>query len=369
MLLRLQAPSPVAALCAALLVCVGASWPGGPHSARAERGRRQEAAVVRRLRCLVVDSGHDVVARRRMARVRVDLAGARRPAGGPESPHGSGIAAPARHEPGVHARRQGRDVHDRADEGGRREGAAVGPRPRRRERGRQGRRGSRGPRRRQHAAAHVGRHHDPRDRSGHDRRARRRRQPAGGIVGVGRDAPRPRGWRRARRTRWRAAGAAAGRGASRRRAAAASGGRRRRRAKAQRATARRAPSARTTAAISIVRNLVTGQEIDDSARQRLRVVEGRILARLRGLVGEGRRGRRVRPQDERRHDRHAAQGQGQLQEPRLRRGGRAARVPQRPGRVRQGGLAVSPLLLEGRRRRRRPSSCRRRRAACRRAWS
>ncbi len=80
------------------------------------------------------------------------------------------------------------------------------------------------------------------------------------------------------------------------------------------------------------------------------MVEGRILARLRGLVREGRRRRRVRAQDERRHGRRAAQGQGQLQEPRVRRSRRAARVPQRSGRVRQGRLAVSRLLLEGRRR-------------------
>ena len=86
----------------------------------------------------------------------------------------------------------------------------------------------------------------------------------------------------------------------------------------------------------------------DSARQRLRVVERWILARLRGLVREGRGGRRVRPQDERRHDRPAPQGQGQLQEPRVRRRGRAARLPQRPGRVRQGRLAVPGLLLESR---------------------
>ncbi len=86
-----------------------------------------------------------------------------------------------------------------------------------------------------------------------------------------------------------------------------------------------------------------------SARHRFRVVEGWLVARVCRLVGEGRRRRRVRPQDERWHDRPAPQGQGQLQEPRLRRGGRAARVPERPGRVRQGRLAVSPLLLEGRR--------------------
>ena len=72
---------------------------------------------------------------------------------------------------------------------------------------------------------------------------------------------------------------------------------------------------------------------DDPARQRLRVVEGRILARLCDFVCEGRRGRRIRPQDERRHDRHAAQRQRELQEPRLRRSWRAARVPQRPGGV------------------------------------
>ena len=40
----------------------------------------------------------------------------------------------------------------------------------------------------------------------------------------------------------------------------------------------------------------------DSARQRFRVVEGWFVARVRRLVGEGRGGRRVRPQDERWHD-------------------------------------------------------------------
>ena len=93
------------------------------------------------------------------------------------------------------------------------------------------------------------------------------------------------------------------------------------------------------------------------------------MARLRRVVAEGGRGRRVRAQDERRHDRHAAQGQGQLQGPRVRRGRHAARVPQRPGGVRQGRVAVSRSTTGRPATLRRPSSCRPRRAACRRGWS
>ena len=215
---------------------------------RAKRGRRQEAAVVRRVRCLVVDPGDDAVARRGVARLRPDLAGARWPARGPESPHGSGVAAPARHEPRVHARRQGRDVHDRADEGGGREGTAVGSRTRRRERsGQRKRRAGPGPGRRQHAAAHVRRDHDARHGTGRDGRARRRRQPSGGVVLVGGDAPRTSGRGGAADAVARLAGAAAG--AARAPEPPAAAVRQARRQARDSPKARRAPSARTTAAI------------------------------------------------------------------------------------------------------------------------
>ena len=141
--------------------------------------------------------------------------------------------------------------------------------------GRQGSRGSRGSRRRECGPAHVGRHHDARYWSGHDRRARRRRQPAGGVVVVGGDAPRPRGWRRARRPRW----TGAGRGGR-----AACGGQRRRRPRAQPEVqadehlARQAQGQRQRLDRPQSRHRAGD---DDSARQRLRVVEGWIMARVR----------------------------------------------------------------------------------------
>ena len=120
--------------------------------------------------------------------------------------------------------------------------------------------GGPGPRRRQHAAAHVRRDHDPRDGTGRDGRARQRRQPAGGVVVVGGDAPRTSGRRRARRPRWRTGGRGGRGGGDAEPPAAAAARRQPRRRARDSPKARRAPSARTTAAISIVRNLVTGQE-------------------------------------------------------------------------------------------------------------
>ena len=54
--------------------------------------------------------------------------------------------------------------------------------------------------------------------------------------------------------------------------------------------------------------------------------------------------------DERRHRHDAALRQGPLPQPRVRRSRHADHLPQRPGRVRQAGRAVSRLLLEDRRR-------------------
>ena len=97
----------------------------------------------------------------------------------------------------------------------------------------------------------------------------------------------------------------------------------------------------------ILRNLDHRPGRHDSARQRFRLEQGRLVDRLRVSSQQSRGGWRVRAPDDRRHDDVAAEGQGQLQGVRVRRGRQAGCVPQRSGRVRQAGVAVSSLLLEG----------------------
>ncbi len=134
----------------------------------------------------------------------------------------------------------------------RRSGCRARPRRRGRERARRWA----GTWRRQYSAAHQRRHHDAGDRTGRDLRAHRHRQHAGGIVFVGGAASRPRRrWRRARRAR-RCGGRTAAVAA---RAEPPAGGRWRAGRRSE-PRARPAPSARTTAPISIIRNLATGQD-------------------------------------------------------------------------------------------------------------
>ena len=212
----------------------------------------------------------------------VDGAGRRRRADRPQPAVGSGISASRADEPGDHARREVRRLHDRAVEGRRGAAARAGtprrrarPGARRREPGRSG----------AHTGAHVGGHHDARDRSGDDGRARRQsvqlpeesstwvalyRGTGGG--GARRRARRPRRGA-GRRPAGTAAGDTGGEHAAatapadrrRRSSGTARPGRRSRRTAGARSRAKAASSARSRRKESgsdlILRNLVSGQDI------------------------------------------------------------------------------------------------------------
>ncbi len=241
-------------LCSAVIALSWVTWSGAPAAipgqvslgAQAAPGPdinpyiNKEALVVRRLRRVVVDPGHDAVTRRHVAGVRVDGAGTRRSAGHPQPRQRPGIPAAARHDSGVYARRQVPHLLDRADQSRGREGAAGSAWPRRRwtwcgagGRERAGR---------ECAATHRRRHHDAGDGAGRDVRAYRDREHADRIVNLGRAASRPRRCRRPRRAR-------RGWWARRTRRRAASGGRWRRSERNRTPRAAAAPSARTTAPI------------------------------------------------------------------------------------------------------------------------
>ena len=104
----------------------------------------------------------------------------------------------------------------------------------------------------------------------------------------------------------------------------------------------------------ILRNLATGQDVDDPGSHRIRVGQD-------GHAGSPTRCRRPTRRRTARSSRKTGDGDRCARCTRARattrassfdEDGAAARVPERPGRVRQAGLAVPPLLLEGRRRRR-----------------
>ena len=273
----------------------------------------------------------------------------------------------ARHESDVHARRQVRDLHDRADEGRRR---ARESRPGRGRRRRRRRRAAARAARRRRRLAQLTRHHDvcpaaqvttiehvatfrlPEESSTwlayHKARAGRR--------------TRRRSWRRTRGRWWRRR--------TRRCGHARGDSSRQRQAGAEGENAANANEKRKDAGTDlIVRNLTTGQE----------TTIPEVTEFAWNKTGAGSRTPCRRPmrakdgafvrQHGRRLGRHAAHGQGQLQEPRLRRRRQAARVPERPGGVRQEGLAVPALLLEDRRRRRDRARVGGDEGHARRAWS
>ena len=247
-------------------------WPRRRPSTR--KAARQAAAVVRRLRLLAVDPGHAAVGRRPVARVRADVAGTDGEliVRNLRAVRSSSIrAARTRRSRPTASSSSSRSCRPRRTK--RRSGR--GARPRRRERAR-ARRERAGSRRRQHAAAqlagimtlpsgqvttveHVS--------TSACRRSRRRGSRCTAARGRRRRARRT---RRPRRTRRRAAVAAA---------PAAGGSRqppaRRRREGARQATAAPRAKRKDTGSDLIVRNLATGQDVDDSGSHRIRVGQGR----------------------------------------------------------------------------------------------
>ena len=150
------------------------------------------------------------------------------------------------------------------------------------------------------------------------------------------------------------------------------GGRRRRRRRRRRA--RRGGRGRTRGekrkdpgADLIIRNLATGDEVTvPEVNEYDWNKNGDWIAYAVSSTDAAKDGAFAR-RISRRRGQDAAHRPRPLQGPRVRRGRHAARVPERRGGLRAEGLAVSPLLLEGRRRRR-PTGARRRprRPACRR---
>ena len=194
-----------------------------------------------------------------------------------------------------------------------------------------------------------------RRRQGDDGRARRDLQAAGRVVDVARVSPRQRARRRRTRRRSRRRRAAAVAAAARRAggggsAAAAAGaagraGARRRRGSTAGGGANATGEKRKDPGTDlIVRNLATGQETTIPEVTDYAWDKDGTLARVRRVVDRRGEGRRVRAPD-----RATASivtlhsGKGHYKSLAFDDDRQAARVPERPGRVRQAGLAVPPL--------------------------
>ena len=272
-----------ALLCGALLIVVGSGWAidaQGPSPA-ARQTVPSSPTVKKPLsydayRLLAIDSGNDLVARRRMARVRADRGGGRRRARRPQ---------PAR-------RQRSTSTHAVRIQRSPRTGTSSPSRLRKPRRTRNAivlrRSATASPK-----AAVKARTKVKASRNAISRktgagimalatgqvsigRARGQRQHPGRVFIMGRDASRQ--WRRG------AGAVRGGRGAGGRGAPPPAGRGRGRRESGSSATVRRAASARMPGSDLIVRNLTTGRRHHDPAGHRLRVVEGRFVARVRGFI-------------------------------------------------------------------------------------
>ena len=315
-------------------------------------GFGQASAHVRRRRLLEDHQRDPHFRRRAVGAVLGDLASRGRRTDREEPEDRAGVQASPRHGSAVHVRQPvrglyhcpaegrggaggGRDVSTRRRTGCRASiWRATGGRRRRTPRRRPGGRGQPAPERATHRSRHhvTGRWTSDDGREGRELPAARRQPGVAGVLQRNRRR-RPGGGGRARRPR-RTWGPTGGRWRPGPR-------RRRQREGPQAARIRpRAPQSRQR------------RRDDDRRGHRVRLERQGHTSRLRGLLERCDEGWGVHSPGRRRLGDDAALGPRPVPQHRVRRGRHAGHVHQRPGGVRQAGLAVPSLLLEGGRRQR-----------------